>query len=61
MATVEESHKIYTDQTGKFRMTPSQGNTYVLIMYVYDATAISEEPLKSRSSIHILKAYTKQV
>ena len=40
MATVEETHKIYTDQTGKYPITSSQGNKYMPIMYVYDANAI---------------------
>ena len=42
-------------------MTSSQGNKYVLIMYVYDSNAILEASLKSRSFSHILEAYTKQV
>ena len=40
MATVDETKKIYTDQTGKFPITYSWGNKYILIMYVYDANAI---------------------
>ena len=61
MATVEKTHKIYTEQTGKFPMAPSRGNKYVLIMYVYDDNAIFVEPLKSRSGRHILEVYTKHV
>ena len=61
MATVEETHKIYTDQTGKFPITYSRGNKYILIMYVYDDNAILSAPLKSRSGSHILEAYIKQV
>ena len=61
MATVDETHKIYTDQTSKFPITSSWGNKYVLIMYVYDANTILTSPLKSNSNSHILEAYTKKV
>ena len=59
MNTVDENHKIYTEQTGKPPITSSPGNKYILIMYVYDANAILKEPLKSRSGSHILETYTK--
>ena len=42
-------------------MTYSQGNNYLLLIYVYDANTILEEPLKSRSNSHILEAYTEKV
>ena len=61
MATVYKTHKIYTDQTKKFPMTPSQGNNYVIIIIVYDANTILAEPIKSRSSSHIMELYTNQV
>ena len=56
MATVDKTHKIYTDQLVKFPMTSSRGNIYVLIRYLYDANAILEEQLKSRYESHILEA-----
>ena len=40
MATINKDHNIYTEQMGKFLMTSSQGNKYVLIMYVYYANDI---------------------
>ena len=61
MAKVDETHKIYTDQTGKSPITSSRGNKYILTMYVYDANAILVSPLKSRSGSHILESYTKHV
>ena len=61
MSKVDKTHKIYTDQTGKFPITFSQGNKYILIMYVYYANAILASPLKSRSGSHILEAYTQKV
>ena len=61
MAIVDENHKIYADHTGKLPMKSSRGKKYILIMYVYDANVILSEPLKSRSSSHIMETYTKQV
>ena len=61
MATVDKTHKIYTDQMGKFPITSSRVNKYILIMYVYDDNVILASPLNSRSGSHILEAYTKQV
>ena len=46
---------------GKFPMTSTLGNKYVLLMYVFDANAILVEPFKRRSGSHILEAYTKKV
>ena len=61
MATVNETHKIYTNQTGKSPITSSQCKTYILIMYVYDANTILASPLKSISGSHRLEVYTKHV
>ena len=61
MATVEETHKIYTYYMGKYPMTSIRGNKYLLIMYVYDANAILAELLNNRSGSHILESYTKKV
>ena len=46
---------------GKFPMTSTLGNKYVLLMYVFDANAILVEPFKRRSGSHLLEAYTKKV
>ena len=61
MATVDETVKIYTDQTGKSPIMSSRGNKYILIIYVFGANAILSSTLKSRSGSHILEAYTKQM
>jgi hypothetical protein len=58
-ATIEDTGKIYTDQTGRFPVTSSQGHKYILILYDYDSNAILAEPIKSRSGGDILRAYTK--
>jgi hypothetical protein len=51
--------KIYTDQTGRFPVTSSQGHQYVLVPYDYDSNAILTEPLKNRQGGKILRAYQK--
>ena len=61
MATVGEPQKIYTDQIRNSHMTSSRGKKCVLIMYLYDANAILEKNLKSRSRSYILEAHTKKV
>ena len=51
--------QIYSDQTGRFPVTSSRGNKYIMIVYDYDSTAILAEPLKNRSEQEILRAYSK--
>jgi hypothetical protein len=58
-ATIEDTGNIYTDQTGRFPVTSSQGHKYILIMYDYDSNAILTEPIKSRNGGEILRAYKK--
>jgi hypothetical protein len=53
--------KIYTDQTGRFPVTSSQGNKYILILYEYDMNAILTEALHNRTAPEILRAYKKLV
>ena len=59
--TIAEIGKIYSDQTGKFTFTSSQGNKYVFIMYIYDANAIIATPIKSREKVDILEAHKNMV
>ena len=61
MATVGETHNIYTDQTEKSPITSSRETHYIVIMYVYNANSILASPLNIRSDSHILEAYNKQV
>ena len=51
------SRKIYTDQTGRFPITSSRVNKYIMIAYDYDYNNILAEPIKSRTSLHINNAY----
>ena len=56
-ATIEETGKIYTDQTGRFPVRSSAGNQYILFLYDYDSNAILTEALKTRQGPELLKAY----
>jgi hypothetical protein len=53
----EPSHKSYSDLTGRFPLHSTQGNLYVLVLYLYDANAILIEPLRNRSDNEQLRAY----
>jgi hypothetical protein len=61
LATIEDTGKIYTDQTGRFPVTSSRGNKYILVLYAFDPNAILTEPLKNRSASEIVRAYSKLV
>jgi hypothetical protein len=51
--------QIYSDQTGRFPVTSSKGNKYIMIVYDYDSTAILAEPIKNRTEQEILRTYSK--
>jgi hypothetical protein len=53
----EPSYKSYSDLTGRFPLHSNQGNLYVLVLYLSDANAILDEPLKNRSKGEQIKAY----
>jgi len=62
MATDTTLHRqgtIYSDPTGKFIISSSQGNNYILVVFDGDSNYIFAEPIPSRSSEQILRAYTK--
>ena len=54
----EMSKLICSDQTGRFPITSSKGNKYVMIVLDYDSNAILAQPLPSRSQQHLLQAFT---
>lgn len=58
-ATIEETGKVYTDQTGRFPVRSSADNQYILVLYDYDSNAILTEALKTRKGPELLKAYAK--
>jgi len=39
--------KIFTDQTGRFVIPSSTGNTQIFILYDYDSNSIHAEPIKN--------------
>ena len=49
---------IVSNQTGAYPWTPSKGNKYVCIFYVYNPNFIKGIAIKSRHSSELLKAYT---
>ena len=51
--------KIYTDQTGRFPVTSSRGNKYIMVAYDYDSNTIHAEAMKSRTGGELKAAYKK--
>jgi hypothetical protein len=51
--------QIYTGPTGRFLLPSSAGNSYMLVVYVYDANAILAEPMKTHSGADHLAAYKR--
>ena len=60
-STIEYTGQIYSDLAGRYPITSSRGNKYLLIIYDYDSNAILAEPLKNRSDNEMLRAYQKQL
>jgi hypothetical protein len=59
MQRIEVTRKIHSSQTGRFPITSSQGNKYRMIVFNYDSNAILAKPIKSRTEIELIRAYTK--
>jgi hypothetical protein len=45
--TFQPMGQIYTDQTGRFPVTSSGGNKYIMLLYNYDSNSIATELMKS--------------
>jgi hypothetical protein len=56
-AVLVDQGQLYTDLTGKFLVTSSTGNSYVMVCYVYDFNYVKVVPMKSLSSSEWVKAY----
>ena len=54
---IDLTGKNATDQTGRFPVTSSRGNKYVMAAYAQDSNMILAEPIKSRSTAELLRAY----
>lgn len=46
MKIIEVSGKVFSDQMGRFPVTLSKGNQYIMVMYNTDSNAILAEPIK---------------
>lgn len=52
-----ESNKTYSDQTGRFPFRSSRGNSYIFVMYVYDANGILVQAVKDRKGSSLTAAW----
>jgi hypothetical protein len=57
--THEQTGKAYSDQTGRFPVTSSSGNTQLFVLYHYDANHIFLLAIKNKSQECLHAAYTK--
>ncbi|KAL7475096.1 LOW QUALITY PROTEIN: hypothetical protein ACHAW6_006934 [Cyclotella cf. meneghiniana] len=48
---------MYTDQTGRFPVTSSQGHKYLMVAVELDGNYIDAEPMKARTTQELVKAY----
>ncbi|KAL7477858.1 hypothetical protein ACHAW6_003650 [Cyclotella cf. meneghiniana] len=48
---------MYSDKTGKFPITSSRGNKYIKVAVKLDGNYIDAEPLKTRATQSLIKAY----
>ena len=48
---------MFTDQTGKFPITSSRGNKYIMVAVELDGNYIDAEPLKTRTTQSLINAY----
>ena len=51
--------KFYTDQKGRFTITSSIGNKFILVSYNYYSNTIHAEPLKTQTGLKIKTLYHK--
>ena len=56
MKIIEIEGKIFTDQTGRFPVTSSRGNKYIMVLYANDSNAILAEAMKNRTQEEIVRA-----
>jgi hypothetical protein len=55
---VEKTGKVYTDQTGRFPIPFSSGNTQIFVLYDYNSNSIHTQPMQTKSALYIRSAYT---
>jgi hypothetical protein len=49
-AVVVDQGQLYTDLTGKFPVRSSEGNSFVMVCYIYDCNYVKVIPMKSMSA-----------
>ena len=57
VAIYEPQGQIYSDQTGRFVVSSSSGNNYIMVLYDYDSNHIFVQPFQNRTAKCILDAY----
>jgi hypothetical protein len=50
---------IYTDQTGRFPVTLTQGHKYIMVLIEIDGNYIAMEPMRSREAGEMVRVYNK--
>jgi hypothetical protein len=58
-AAITSTGKIFRDQTGRFILPSSTGNTQLMVVYDYDSNYIHAEPMKSKTGPAIIAAYKR--
>ena len=58
MKIVELEGKVFTDQTGRFSVTSSKGNKYIMVLYDKISNIILAEAMKNRTQEKIVRAQT---
>ena len=56
---IKPTRKVFSDQMGRFSITSSKRNKYIMVVYDYDSNTILVEPLKSKSATNHLTAIIK--
>ena len=57
--TLDITNRIYSDQTGRFPVTSSRGNKYIMVVLDHDSNAILTTPMKSRHDHEMVSAFRK--
>jgi hypothetical protein len=50
--------QIFTDQTGRFLLPSSTGNTQLFVLYDYDSNSIHAKPMPNKTAHSILNAFS---
>ena len=60
MTTTEVEGKLYSNQTGRFPVTPNQVNGVVVIIFCADGNCIKLYPIKLRHRSNLLNVYNDE-